>query len=357
MNLMDLKDSLEPENIKQILSEFGVYPVREETEYFVFPTVCHNVEGGSHKLYYYYNTKLFVCYTGCDEAFTIFDLIQKMEKLHGYNISIFEAAEKIGLGSVPQRRKSELEIIEEKHRRFIEQSLSRVTAPPVEYEQLNEELLKSMQYNKKYVQPWLEEGMTEEALKQFEIGYSLKDLAISIPHRDKDGKLIGVRGRFMAEDAPNKYMPLSINGRLLNHAIRGNLYGLYENMNNIIEKRRVVVFEGEKSVISFSSYFGIDNNISVAAAGNKISNEQINLLLGLGIQEVVIAFDQDFRTPYERDTLIAKYTEIGNRMTEYFKVSVLIDWDGDLNYKDSPIDKGPEIFNKLFKNRFYVGGL
>lgn len=113
----------------------------------------------------------------------------------------------------------------------------------------------------------------------------------------------------------------------------------------------------EKSVILHGSYYGEDNNIALATCGNKLTTEQINLLVGLEIQEVVLAFDQDFKTPYERESLMAKYDEIGRRLAEYFKVSILIDFDGLLDYKDSPIDKGPKVFNKLFKDRYYIGGL
>lgn len=357
MNLIEIKESLEPENIKQILSEYGVLPIREETEYFIYPTICHNLDGGSGKMYYYFNTKLFVCYTECDENFNIFELIQKMEALQGYKISIFSAAEKIGLGATPYKRKTELELLEDRNRRFIENSLSRTLAHPLEYEVLDSSILRGLKYNSEYLKPWLDEGMTEDVLKQFDIGYSLKDIAISIPHKDKDGNLIGVRGRFMEKDALNKYMPLSINGKLLNHSIRGNLYGYYENIGNIRTKRRAVLYEGEKSVLLHGSYYGIENNIALAVAGNKISNEQINLLINNNIQEVVIAFDQDFTTPYERDMIVERYMEIGERLSKYFKVSVLIDWEDDLDYKDSPIDKGVEVFNKLYKNRFFVGGL
>lgn len=357
MNLTEIKENLEPDNIKQILSEYGVLPIREESEYFVYPTICHNVDGGSSKMYYYFNTKLFVCYTECDANFNIFELIQKVEALQGYKISIFDAAEKIGFGVTPFRKKTEMELLEEKTRRFIENSLSRTVAPPLEYEALNPNLLRGLRYNEEYLSPWLDEGMTEEILKQFDIGYSIKDLAISIPHKDKNGNLIGIRGRFMEDGALNKYMPLSIDGKLLNHSIRGNLYGYYENIGNIRKKRRAVLYEGEKSVLLHGSFYGIENNIALAVAGNKISNEQINLLIDNDIQEVVIAFDQDFKTPYERDIIMGKYMEIGERLSKYFKVSVLIDWEDDLDYKDSPIDKGPEVFNKLYMNRFFVGGL
>lgn len=354
MNLSDLKESLEPENIRQILSEFGVYPVREETTHFVYPTVCHNIDGGSPKMYYYFNTKMFVCYTECNDVFNIFELIQKIEGLHGYKITVFDAAEKIGLGTTVQRAKTYEQILSEENARFIKDSLSRTVAPPLQYNEINRDILEALEYDKDLLKPWINEGITEEVLKKFEIGYSIKDLAIAIPHKDEEGNLIGVRGRFMAPDAPNKYMPLSINGRLLNHALRGNLYGLHENKETIDRVKRVVLFEGEKGVLHFGSYFGQDNNIALATCGNKLTNEQANLLVGRGIEEVVIAFDQDFQDPYQRDNLIAKYMEIGGKLTPYFKVSVLIDWDGLLNYKDSPIDGGPEIFNKLFKDRFYV---
>ena len=245
MNLLQIKESLQPDDIKKILSEFGVFPVKEETEYYIFPTVCHNLEGGSAKLYYYFNSRNFTCYTGCNDSFDIFDLIRKMEKLHGYTITVFDAAERIGFGTATQRKRTAEDIESEKNRKFIEHSLSRTLAPPLEYDKLNADLLKSLSYNANYLKPWLDEGMTEELLRTFEIGYSVKDLAIAIPHRGPNGDLIGVRGRFMSKDAPNKYMPLSINGRLLGHAIRGNLYGYYQNIDNILEKSRVVLYEGE----------------------------------------------------------------------------------------------------------------
>ena len=158
----------------------------------------------------------------------------------------------------------------------------------------------------------------------------------------------------MSPDSPNKYMPLSLNGKLLTHSLRGNLYGLYENKENIKSKGRVVLYEGEKSVLHHGSLFGQENNISVATSGNRVSNELINLLIECGVQEVILAFDQDFKSPFERDSLIANYITIAERLKQYFTVAIIIDWDQDVEYKDSPIDKGKEVFNKLYSNRFYV---
>ena len=50
----------------------------------MFPTICHNEssEDASLKLYYYDNSKLFKCYTGCpEESFDIYALFEKRYKL------------------------------------------------------------------------------------------------------------------------------------------------------------------------------------------------------------------------------------------------------------------------------------
>lgn len=52
---------------------------------------------------------------------------------------------------------------------------------------------------------------------------------------------------------------------------------------------------GEKSCLLYASYFGMENDISVAVCGSSLSNYQIQLLLDLGIQELIIAFDKQFK--------------------------------------------------------------
>ena len=55
------------------------------------------------------------------------------------------------------------------------------------------------------------------------------------------------------------------------------------------------MFEGEKSCILYPSYFGIENDISVACCGSNLSNYQVQLLLNLGVDEIIIAFDKQFK--------------------------------------------------------------
>ena len=42
---------------------------------------------------------------------------------------------------------------------------------------------------------WLYEGISDETMNKYEIKFDLDSEGIIIPHRDKDGRLIGIRQR------------------------------------------------------------------------------------------------------------------------------------------------------------------
>ena len=77
----EIRNSLTTDNIFDLLQEWGGDP-----EYANFgilcATICHNMPGeGSKKLYYYDNSGLFRCYTGCDSYFDIFEMVIKIMKI------------------------------------------------------------------------------------------------------------------------------------------------------------------------------------------------------------------------------------------------------------------------------------
>ena len=74
----EIRQALGLENIYDLLIEWGGDP--EYTEFGILSsTICHNPPGeGSRKLYFYENTGLFKCYTGCDSTFDIFELVMKV---------------------------------------------------------------------------------------------------------------------------------------------------------------------------------------------------------------------------------------------------------------------------------------
>jgi len=50
-----------------------------------------------------------------------------------------------------------------------------------------------------------------------------------------------------------------------------NLYNLNNSKKNIELIKKAIIFESEKSCLKYQSYFGIDNDISVACCGSNIS--------------------------------------------------------------------------------------
>ena len=126
--------------------------------------------------------------------------------------------------------------------------------------------------------PWLREGITQDALDQAMIGYYPGGDQITIPHFDKDGRFVGLRGRTVcAEEGEmfGKYRPLKINKILYNHPLGMNLYNFNCSKDNIALMKKAIIFEGEKSCLLYKSYFGIENDISVACCGSSISSHQM----------------------------------------------------------------------------------
>ena len=88
ISFKDLRQELTDEMLKDILLQFDVEPYEETSDYIIFPTCCHNLTGGSPKLYYYKDSKLFHCFTECNDTFDIFTLLQRMYKLRGQDITL-----------------------------------------------------------------------------------------------------------------------------------------------------------------------------------------------------------------------------------------------------------------------------
>ena len=80
------------------------------------------------------------------------------------------------------------------------------------------------------------------------------------------------------------------------------------------------------------------------------------MLLDLGVEEIVIAFDRQFEEIGDEEFKRLKTNLI--KLRNKYKNSVMISFIFDKNmitgYKDSPIDCGPQIFLQLFKERIVL---
>lgn len=151
-----------------------------------------------------------------------------------------------------------------------------------------------------------------------------------------------------------KYRPLKVmKNEWFNHPLGMNLYGLNWAKDNIKVMGKAIIFESEKSVLLYMSYFGIENNIAVACCGSNISVYHIHMLLEAGAQEIIVALDRQFQeiNDDEFKHLVNNLTKIHNKYKNDVKISFIFDKRMITGYKDAPIDCGPEIFLQLFKER------
>lgn len=358
-----IKEQLTLDMVFDIVQEFGGDP--SITDFgFISATICHNEPGeGSRKLYYYENTKLFRCYTGCDSYFDIFELLSKIKLLSQPNSewtlydSIKWVASRFGWGPTIQDAEEDLPNLADW--KILEQyekiSNLKLEAPrEIVLPEFDATILQNLSYP--IIADWIQEGISQEVIEHNHIGYYPVGEQITIPHYDINGRFIGLRGRALgAQDAElyGKYRPLIVGKKMYNHPLGLNLYNLNNSKNNIQKIRRAIIFEGEKSCLLYQSYFGIDNDISVACCGSSISSIQMDMLLKLGVEEVIVAFDRQFQQKNDEEfkRLVKNFKAFHRKYHQFTLISFIFDKDIILPYKASPIDCGPEIFLKLYKER------
>lgn len=349
-SIKNLRMTITDKQLKEIMVRLGVDVVRENEREIIFPTRCHNIEGGSPKLYYYKDEKIFKCYTRCPKQFDIFEMILKVHKLKDIQMTLPEAIAFTGLDNTSRQNKSILEDFKNLTVWNSQSKLQNTENNENTFGILNKNLLFLYQFDRFGCSPWLAEGISEETMRKFYIGYNSYVNAITIPNLDHEGNLVGIRGRFMNPDSKYKYMPIKHNGEFLSHPTGKFLYGFYENKKNIERLKVAVIFEGEKSVLKMEDFYP-GNNFALATTGKKVTFDHLSALLTLGNIEVVLAYDRDYTTTDEMTEKLKEYSQITNILKGYFNVSVIMDYEKRLGLNDSPADCGKEIFDELFKRR------
>lgn len=285
-----VKELITIEQIFEILEEYGGEPEFVADDIVVSRTICHNHphNEASRKLYYYHNNGagLFHCFTGCAEpSFDVFELVIKIADIQFNQIWDLDQAVRFivyrfGI-DVPTSDDDPFQdtlLIDDfayfdKISRIKEIDIKNYTTELNVYDDV---ILDRFNYNVKLT-PWINEGITQETLDRNRIGFYPGRDVITIPHYDINGNFVGVRGRCLCKEEAEKYgkyRPIRVGNILYNHPLGYNLYGLDKNKENIKNIQKAIVFEGEKSVLLFDSYFGSENNISVACCGSSFTTYQ-----------------------------------------------------------------------------------
>ena len=358
VNKRDIIESITLEDVKTFLESLGVEQIimNENKQYIICPTICHNPieDAESMKLYWYQDNKIFRCYTECNETMTIFKLYQKFIKVNEDK----EVSEEEAINYVSHCLKHLIHY--EEHYKEPDLNLSKYQFDKAipELPEYSSTVLSCFTH---YYHPlWLKDGITKEAMDKFKIGFSISQNKIVIPHFDINGRLIGIRARTLNEqeikECGNKYMPIQVGDILYAHQLQFNLYGIYEHKEGIRKRRCAIIAEGEKSVLLDDGYYGALSN-TVACCGSTFNKYHISLLTDiLGASEIVVALDKEYVD--WRDDKAKKYRQRLEELCKRYKnqavFSYIWDYDNLLQEKDSPFDRGKEVFEQLYKTRVRV---
>lgn len=340
--------NLTEERVIEILTKLGADHYKNVGNALVFPTICHNEQGAdaSDKLYYYKDTHRFYCYTECG-GMSIFTFLEHYYQTNDIEYEWYEDIYKV----ITNKDARPLnEIVPQKY-----QSLKSSFGAKSKYVVLPEYSPNVLDcFQNIYTNEWLSEGITIQSMQKYNIKYSISQNKIIIPHYDIDGRLIGIRGRALNEiEAENfgKYMPVQIEGVWYKHPLSFNLYGLYNNKDNIKNSKICYVFEGEKSVLLCDSFDA--PNCAVATCGSNINKYQLNLLLKhCAPSEIVICFDKEEKP--KEDKYFYKLYNMCKKYSNYCNFSFVYDKSDLLNLKQSPVDNGEEVFNEMIRKRVKV---
>lgn len=183
---------------------------------------------------------------------------------------------------------------------------------------------------------WEDEGISLETQREFNIMYDPQTDYIAIPIFDSIGSLVGIKGRYFG--IPDEYHSRFTYLEKCNKS--KVLYGYWQNKEFIKNNKYIIVVESEKSVLKLAEY-GYRNVVSTG--GKTISKYQVELITRTGCIPM-FAFDEDVKENELKD--------IANLFIDGVSIYAVIDRDGLLEEKESPMDR-QDVWRELYKNNVY----
>lgn len=350
MDANEIKNNLSENDIFSFLQDLGGEPYKQGNS-IISRTICHNLpHDGSYKLYYDNDKKYWHCFTECSCSFDIFSLV---EKIKGINFKESFKFVKDYFGFMDNEEPLDYnESIDMSFFDKFNKKEKHIDLPKVDEKVLNV-------FNDSYHISWVKDNIMPSSMRRFGIKLDIINQRIVIPTRSHMGDLVGIRVRNLKQELVDKgfkYLPMKRNGILYNFPMGNVLYGLYENKENINRVKKLIIFESEKSVLALDSYYK-GKGIGVAIGGSSLSDNQLELIKELNIEECCIALDKEWD---ELGSNLEKYYAqkiekvFRDKLDPYCSVTVIWDTNGKLDEKDSPTDKGFDTWKYLWDNRLYI---
>lgn len=226
---------------------------------------------------------------------------------------------------------------------FYKEAKKLIEMPPIE-EVVNREILPSSymeQFSDEIPKEWLDEGISENTMRKFEVRIDHKANRIVYPVYDNNGQLIGVKGRTMLKS----FKELGI-AKYMNYkktVISDFFEGMKYNKTIISSDKQIIIFEGLKSVMKLADY---GDNHGVAAGTSYLNDQQVLILIKMGLKDVTIAFDSEVK--------LDKIKKCTQKLRRFTNVYAIYDKHHLLGEKESPVDRGKEIWQQLMKERVKI---
>lgn len=185
---------------------------------------------------------------------------------------------------------------------------------------------------------WIAEGISPAELRKYEIRTDPASMRIVYPVYNAAFEMIGVKGRTRFKN----FKQLKIMKYMNYHKIGVLDYftGMKQAEEYINSNHEIIIVEGLKSVMKLDGW-GYHNVVS--AETSTLSEYQIELLIRMKIKNVIIAFDKDVH--------INKIKQNTRLLSKFTNVWVVVDNQKLLDEKDSPPDKGLDVWKKLYEKK------
>lgn len=349
MDYEEIISNLDTDSVISLMEKLGASRYVDKGTHIIFPTICHNEDAtdASMKLYFYKDTKLFVCYTH-DGNMSIFKFLKTYYETRGIEYDWYQDVYLVVRDCANFKGFDGFAV--EKYKSLKDKYCAK--RKEVQLPEYSANVLEC--FVKRYPQEWLDDGISAKAMDKFNISYSIAHNKIIIPHYDAVGRLVGIRGRALNEweiENVGKYTPLRIEQNWYKHPLSMNLYGLNMTKDNIRQRGICFLVESEKAVMQMDGFSF--PNCSAAVCGSNFNKYQLNILLKTCCpSEIVLCFDKE-ELPGE-DKYFYKLYDICKKYGQYCNFSFIYDREGLLNLKESPTDRGEEVFVKLLEKRVRV---
>ena len=350
LDIAAIKAQITDDDIIALMDSMGIPLVSANSQYQLYPSACHHSDWEYHKnkLYYYVQSQRWHCYS-CSGDWDTIGLVQHLRKCT-FNQAIDYICSTLGISATEVDIRQDVDNWQRDLRRWLPNA---DIDEPTELTAYDPAILSA--FDHLYPTEWLEYGITRDSMDKFGIGWYARQACISIPVV-QNGQLVGVRGRYTKRQDVDKgkYRPIAmLDGTVLKFSTNQCLYGLDQNKSDIEKCRQVLLFESEKSILKADSWH-IHN--ALAVFGSNISKRHIEMLLELGVNDVVLCMDSDYRQVGDDDFqfFVSKMRKLAGKLRGYFNVSIIYNNQGYDGYKYSPVDFDRWQFDKLYESRVRV---